>query len=546
MSRALGVVLALTLTGAVIPTTFPHSAVAASGTTVTVTGRVYEETPGGGTQASAGASVMLLSADGREGVTPGSIKADATGLYTFTGVVPGLYRVKARPYVNGWDDVDLGVAYLGDTPFGRDATVISVASTAVSNNPITLPLAARLSGTITAPAGIVLQDDLRVEARQYNPESGAFEGAASNAGVRFDGGYVLQDLQPGLHLVSVSEHGGSAAGEYAPGTTSIDEAELVEVLPGDRITKNFDLEAAVRRVDRLAGPDRYATSAAISADRFASGVPVAYIANGLAFPDALGAGALGGVQGGPVLLTAPTLLPVTVAAELQRLRPERIVVVGSSAVVSDGVLRALRAYSADVDRLGGADRYATGRAIVRDAYPDGGASTVIIATGRDFPDALSAGAAGAANTAPLVLVNGLASTLDSATVQLLAELGPSEIVIAGSSAVVSVGIESALRRINGVKLVSRASGADRFATSRELTHRSPAFDTVYLTNGMDFPDALAGSAAAGFSLAALHLVRSACIPAETLDVIRWTEPNRIVLLGGPSVLGTGVARLTSC
>src|SRR3972149_1259626 len=47
---------------------------------------------------------------------------------------------------------------------------------------------------------------------------------------------------------------------------------------------------------RLAGRDRYATAAAISAATFAPGVPVVYVATGLDFPDAL-AGPAGG--GGP-------------------------------------------------------------------------------------------------------------------------------------------------------------------------------------------------------------------------------------------------------
>src|SRR5690606_4645258 len=40
-------------------------------------------------------------------------------------------------------------------------------------------------------------------------------------------------------------------------------------------------------VSRLAGPDRYATAAAISKSTFTAGVPVVYLASGATFPDAL-------------------------------------------------------------------------------------------------------------------------------------------------------------------------------------------------------------------------------------------------------------------
>src|SRR5581483_2536958 len=86
-------------------------------------------------------------------------------------------------------------------------------------------------------------------------------------------------------------------------------------------------------VERLGGPDRYATAAAISASTFGPGVPVAYVATGLNFPDALAAAAAAGLRGVPVHLVTRDTIPPATATELARLRPERIVVVGSTGVV---------------------------------------------------------------------------------------------------------------------------------------------------------------------------------------------------------------------
>ncbi len=94
-------------------------------------------------------------------------------------------------------------------------------------------------------------------------------------------------------------------------------------------------------VARLAGGDRYATAAAVSAAAFAPGVPVAYVATGAGFPDALAGGPAAADQGGPLLLVARDSVPPATAAELGRLRPGRIVVLGGSSVVSDGVAAAL-------------------------------------------------------------------------------------------------------------------------------------------------------------------------------------------------------------
>ncbi len=69
-------------------------------------------------------------------------------------------------------------------------------------------------------------------------------------------------------------------------------------------------------MQRLSGADRYATAAAVSAASFSPGVPVAYVATGANFPDALAAGAAAAERGGPVLLVTGSAIPASTAAEL--------------------------------------------------------------------------------------------------------------------------------------------------------------------------------------------------------------------------------------
>jgi spore germination protein YaaH len=88
---------------------------------------------------------------------------------------------------------------------------------------------------------------------------------------------------------------------------------------------------------RLAGSDRYATAAAVSAATYAPGVPVVYLATGANFPDALAGAAAAGYQRGALLLVARDSLPAATKAELARLKPARIVVLGSTAAISSAV-----------------------------------------------------------------------------------------------------------------------------------------------------------------------------------------------------------------
>ena len=102
-------------------------------------------------------------------------------------------------------------------------------------------------------------------------------------------------------------------------------------------------------VTRWWGPDRYSTSAAISAHAFpdASKVSSVYIATGLVYSDALSGAPVAAMEGAPLLLTAPTVIPASVKTELGRLRTtslRRIVILGGTASVSTQVEVALRGY----------------------------------------------------------------------------------------------------------------------------------------------------------------------------------------------------------
>lgn len=179
---------------------------------------------------------------------------------------------------------------------------------------------------------------------------------------------------------------------------------------------------------RITGRDRYQTAALLSSVLYNPGVPVVYVATGLQFPDALSGAALAGSKGVPLLMTSPTALPSSVAAELTRLKPASIVVLGGPAVVSDTVLAKLRAYTkGGVTRLYGADRYATSAAIA--AQFPASVPQAFLATGVSFADALAAAAVAGGFGEPLLLTapTGLPSPVST---QLL-RLAPADVVVAG-------------------------------------------------------------------------------------------------------------------
>ncbi len=248
------------------------------------------------------------------------------------------------------------------------------------------------------------------------------------------------------------------------------------------------------RAMRVAGPDRYGTAAALSRARFAPGVPVATVTTGTDFPDVLAAAPAAKAGGGPVLLVTPDDVPEATAAELARLQPAAIRVLGGPAAVSEPVVERLRAITgSDVTRVAGDDRAGTAAAASRAAFPDG-APVALIASGEIAPDAVVAGAAGAHLGGPVLLAT--AETVTAVTLDELRRLAPARVLVVGGDGRVSTTVEDALRTALSGAIVERINGPDRYATSAAVARTlfPDPLDEVVAATGERFPDALtAGS-----------------------------------------------------
>ncbi|AMB59234.1 cell wall-binding repeat-containing protein [Microterricola viridarii] len=329
----------------------------------------------------------------------------------------------------------------------------------------------------------------------------------------------------------------------AGASTRIPESRISAVTPTPPVTGGV-LTRFPSGVHRVAGADRYETAVKLSRS-FSPGVPVVYVAVGLNFPDALSAGPAAAAQNGALLLVRHDRVPEVVAAELQRLKPRRIVVTGSEGVISNAVYKQLAQYAPEIRRDAGADRYETSRIIIERAFSS--SPTVFIATGQNFPDALSAAGAAGAVSAPVMLVRGEASQLDAATATLIGRLGASSARIAGSAAVVSRGIEQSLVAQLGSGNVQRHAGSDRYETSVAINKAAFGPGTpVFIATGTSFADALAGGTIAAQSGHALYISRQECVPIPISTQLTASKPSGRVLLGSTGALSANVEALRAC
>ncbi|MFL6116635.1 MAG: cell wall-binding repeat-containing protein [Catenulispora sp.] len=312
-----------------------------------------------------------------------------------------------------------------------------------------------------------------------------------------------------------------AVGTNANGTYQVNVAQaLAATAPAPALEKSVSSLSgglAVRtdnpaHVYRFAGADRIGTAVLTSHQ--------AWRTNGVAsddreqaqsvvlsrsdvFADALGGAALAAHRSGPLLLTDPKALDPATQAEIHRILPAggTVYVLGGTAAISPAVQAKLKALGYNVDRIAGDDRYETAVSIAKTI--DQAAADVLVATGTNYPDALSAGAAAGAYPHMVVVLtdgNAMPASTD-AYLQGKVNNGQLKYLAAIGGA--------ANNALKGAKWQGYDTlvGVDRYQTSYLVAHEIfGAFGHIGVATGADWPDSLSGGALMGSLSGPLLLV----------------------------------------
>ena len=203
-------------------------------------------------------------------------------------------------------------------------------------------------------------------------------------------------------------------------------------------------------------------------------------------------------------------------------------------------------YGADIaldpDRAWGANRYETAVAI-RQAHPTFSKATVILATARDFPDALSAAGLAGVYHAPLLLTE--PDALPEEVQTELNRLGAEKIILIGGTSAISAGVEATL--VNDMLFtVERIAGSNRYETSALIAEEiadllGGRFEgKTFIARGDSFPDALSASPIAYNRKTPILLTPPGTLAPETADALLELDIEEAVVLGGTAAVSAGV------
>ncbi|MDR1564953.1 MAG: cell wall-binding repeat-containing protein [Oscillospiraceae bacterium] len=302
------------------------------------------------------------------------------------------------------------------------------------------------------------------------------------------------------------------------------------------------LDNAWSLLNRVSGSNRIETAVSIAQQGWPNGSDKVILASGSNFADALAGGSLSSALNAPILLTSNKLeLEAKVEEAIGLLKTKEVVILGGESSVSKATADYLHdTKGLDIARYAGANRYETAVKIAQAVYDAAPYTSVFIADGRNFPDALASSPVSAILGQPILFTG--SGDLNNYTSEFIKAAKISKAVLLGGGS--SVNDSVAVSLVNASVDVKRISGGNRYETSLAVYNEYKDIftgNTISFTTGSNFPDALAGSAYSASIYAPLILL-SDNTDSDDVRTAASGKSNFIIYGGSSSLSDEAVLR----
>ncbi|SFE17253.1 Putative cell wall binding repeat 2 [Peptostreptococcus sp. D1] len=162
----------------------------------------------------------------------------------------------------------------------------------------------------------------------------------------------------------------------------------------------------------------------------------------------------------------------------------------------------------------------------------------VIASGENFPDALTVGPFEAEKVFPILLVD--SNKLPKVIKDTISELQIKKVTIAGGYNSVAKALEASLPTVS-----ERLSKSSRYETATEIASKKfSKFNEIFVANGQHWMDALVIGPVAGTNGTPILLTQANSLPKSLKDFISKTKVEKISTLGGKSIVSEKILKLT--
>lgn len=161
------------------------------------------------------------------------------------------------------------------------------------------------------------------------------------------------------------------------------------------------------------------------------------------------------------------------------------------------------------------------------------APVVVLATGGNFPDALTGTVLGHKVDGPLLLTE--SDHLNSAVSEELKRLGTQKVYLLGGKVALNDAVATSLEA-QGIT-PERLAGWDQYGTAAVIASvATPSSTQAFLVNGEHFADALSISSYAAAQGIPVLLTRTDSLPPETATALAQLGVSQVTLIGGKAVI----------
>ena len=291
------------------------------------------------------------------------------------------------------------------------------------------------------------------------------------------------------------------------------------------------------KIQRLSGDNRYETSVEVSEKNFKSADTVV-LASGQNIADALVASSYADIEEAPILLTNKNSISDEVLDEIERLKADKVVIVGGQSSISSSVESRLKKEDIKVTRISGRDRFDTSDKLSQEVSRLSKKSNqAILVNGYKNIDALSVSSLATKEELP-ILLNGR-NALNMYVKNRLKQMNVNKVYIIGGNNSISGDVEKELKRMQ-ISVV-RLSGTDRYETSANIAkYAYKDFDEAIVASGENPVDALAASTLTGKKEAPILLTNKNKIPKSIKKIIEDMDIGKITIVGGENSITDNV------
>ena len=291
------------------------------------------------------------------------------------------------------------------------------------------------------------------------------------------------------------------------------------------------------KIQRLSGDNRYETSVEVSEKNFKSADTVV-LASGQNIADALVASSYADIEEAPILLTNKNSISDEVLDEIERLKADKVVIVGGQSSISSSIESRLKKEDIKVTRISGRDRFDTSDKLSQEVSRlSKKSSQAILVNGYKNIDALSVSSLATKEELP-ILLNGR-NTLNMSVKNRLKQMNVKKVYIIGGNNSISSDVEKELKRMQ-ISVV-RLSGTDRYETSANIAkYAYKDFDEAIVASGENPVDALAASTLTGKKEAPILLTNKNKIPKSIKKIIEDMDIGKITIVGGENSITDNV------